>query len=182
MAYKNIIIEAHQLTHPAQGSRQPFRLSGVTEEGKEIAVKVWPDNPALRTFQAATFPVHYQISAESKYSDYAKMDEWTLSNKIPLKTVGDGGNGSRGPSDAPGNVIDDLPPLRDEPPRKSPERAVGPPTGVQTTPQGVMSASRDLKDRTITCLAIMKSVIESGGDEADFDRWMRKLAVSVDGQ
>ena len=42
------------------------------------------------------------------------------------------------------------------------------------TPQGVMTASHGTKDRSITVLAVMKSVIESGGTEADFDRWLAK--------
>jgi hypothetical protein len=37
-----------------------------------------------------------------------------------------------------------------------------------------MTGSQSLKERSITVLAVMKSVIESGGAEADFDRWLAK--------
>jgi hypothetical protein len=42
----------------------------------------------------------------------------------------------------------------------------------QTTAQGVMTGAAGTKDRSITILAVMKSVIESGGSEDDFRRWL----------
>jgi len=35
-----------------------------------------------------------------------------------------------------------------------------------------MTGAAGTKDRSITILAVMKSVIESGGSEEDFKRWL----------
>jgi hypothetical protein len=159
MAYMNMIIEAQTLAHPAK-DRQPFQLSGVTEEGMEIALKIWPDNPALKVFQQDQdgFPVHYEISAESKFSDFAKADEWTLSKRAMPKLIPGDGTGPQAPPQAP---------HRAEPPASAPA-----PQKQQTTPQGVMTGAAGTKDRSITILAVMKSVIESGGTKEDFKRWL----------
>ena len=159
MAYQNMIIEAQQLAHPVK-DRQPFQLSGVTEEGMEIALKIWPDNPALKIFEQdqAGFPAHYEISAESKFSDFTKTDEWTLSKRGMPKMVSTDGNGSQRAAEAPQRA-----------PIPSPAPA---PQKQRNTPQGVMTGSANTKDRSITVLAVMKSVIESGGSEQDFRTWL----------
>ena len=60
---------------------------------------------------------------------------------------------------------------------QAPQRATSPapapaPQKQQNTPQGVMTGAAGTKDRSITILAVMKSVIESGGSEEDFKRWL----------
>ena len=60
---------------------------------------------------------------------------------------------------------------------QAPHRAESPggapaPQKQQNTPQGVMTGATGTKDRSITILAVMKSVIESGGTKEDFKRWL----------
>ena len=159
MAYQNMIIEAQQLAHPVK-DRQPFQLSGVTEEGMEIALKIWPDNPALKIFEQdqAGFPAHYEISAESKFSDFTKTDEWTLSKRGMPKMVSTDGNGAQRAVEATQRAKQ---PFQEPALQKQ-----------QNTAQGVMTGSANTKDRSITVLAVMKSVIESGGSEQDFRTWL----------
>jgi hypothetical protein len=74
------------------------------------------------------------------------------------------------------------PGIRDNPraaesPPQAPQRVPPPapaaaPQKQQNTPQGVMTGAAGTKDRSITILAVMKSVIESGGSEDDFRRWL----------
>jgi hypothetical protein len=52
----------------------------------------------------------------------------------------------------------------------------------RTTPQAIMVGSQNTKERSITVLAVMKSVIESGGSEADFERWLAKHDLIVLGK
>jgi hypothetical protein len=159
VAYQNMIIEAQQLAHPVK-DRQPFQLSGVTEEGMEIALKIWPDNPALKIFEQdqAGFPAHYEISAESKFSDFTKTDEWTLSKRGMPKMVSTDGNGSQRAAEAPQRA-----------PIPSPAPA---PQKQRNTPQGVMTGSGGDRERSIQAQAIIKSVIAMDGTEADVQRWL----------
>ena len=159
MAYQTMIVVAQNLAHPAK-DRQPFQLSGVTEEGMEIALKIWADNPALKVFQQDqdVFPVHYEISAESKFSEFTKADEWTLSKRGMPKLIPMDGTDPQAAPQAPQRAKQTF----QEPALQK----------KQTTAQGVMTGAAGTKDRSITILAVMKSVIESGGSEDDFRRWL----------
>ena len=159
MAYQNMIIEAQQLAHPVK-DRQPFQLSGVTEEGMEIALKIWPDNPALKVFEQdqAGFPAHYEISAESKFSDFTKTDEWTLSKRGMPKMVSTDGNGAQRAVEATQTAKQ---PFQEPALQKQ-----------QNTAQGVMTGSGNNRERSIQAQAIIKSVIAMDGTEADVQRWL----------
>ena len=159
MVYQTMIVVAQNLAHPAK-DRQPFQLSGVTEEGMEIALKIWADNPALKVFQQDqdAFPVHYEVSAESKFSEFTKADEWTLSKRGMPKLIPMDGTDPQAATQAPQRATSPAP-------APAPQKR-------QNTPQGVMTGSGGDRERSIQAQAIIKSVISMDGTEADVQRWL----------
>ena len=160
MDWQPMLLEVTELTYPSKDNL-PYQLKGVTEEGTNINVTVWGDNPHLPAFikDRAAFPMGYEITVQCK-SGGQYGDVWNLSKlktAVPKPVMG-GANGSQSPTELPQEL-------------KRPIPASAPPV-QQNTPQAVMAGSANTKDRSITVLAVMKSVIESGGSEEDFRTWL----------
>jgi hypothetical protein len=148
----------------------PGTVTGINvDSGERVALKGWADT--LADFRPGkTFQFQWYLGKEyrgeqdmlvSKHGDVKEIFGAVASLDKP--------NGSQDPSD-------DLPAAFYE--KKAPAPPA-PPAPAPTTPQAIMTGSPTAKDRTITCLAVMKSVIESGGTEEDFDRWLAKLDATV---
>ena len=90
--------------------------------------------------------------------EYQGQQDMLVSKHGAIRSVGGGSNGSQSPVEAPYVAKTSF----QAPARQQPG----------TTPVGVMTGAGNTKDRSITILAIMKSVIESGGGEDDFTRWL----------
>ncbi len=105
--------------------------------------------------------VHFQAGNTYKFEwylgkEYQGQQDMLVSKHGEIRIVG--GNGS---------------PQASQPPHRAESSGGAPaPQKQQTTPQGVMTGAAGTKDRSITILAVMKSVIESGGSEEDFKRWL----------
>jgi len=102
--------------------------------------------------------VHFQAGNTYKFDwymgkEYQGERDMLVSKHGEIRIVG--GNGS---------------PQANQPPQRA-ESSGGAPA-QQNTPQGVMVGAAGARDRSITILAVMKSVIESGGSEEDFKRWL----------
>ena len=151
----------------------PGMITGIdVDSGQRVSLKGWAD--ILAKFEMGkTFQFGWYLGKE-----YQGQQDMLVSKHGDIKEVPsaiaslDKSNGSQDPSD-------DLPAAFHE---KKVPATPAPPAPAPTTPQGVMTGSPTIKDRTITCLAIMKSVIESGGTEADFDRWLAKHDATVFGK
>ena len=89
---------------------------------------------------------------------YQGQQVMLVSKHGAIRSVGGGSNGSQNPVEAPYVAKTSF----QAPARQQPG----------TTPVGVMTGAVGTKDRSITMLAVMKSVIESGGGEDDFTRWL----------
>ena len=101
----------------------------------------------------------YEITVQCK-SGGQYGDVWNLSKlktAVPKPVMG-GANGSQSPVEATQRAKQTFqePALQKQ----------------QNTAQGIMAGSANTKDRSITVLAVMKSVIESGGSEQDFRTWL----------
>ena len=151
---KNLVTVDGQRVSPGEGSA-PGSIGGIdVDTGQEVTFKAWPD--MLAQFQShKSFTFEWYLGKE-----YKGVQDMIVSKHGEVREVGSAvsqSNGSHSPVEA-------------SPAPKAPIQVVTP----SNTPQGVMTSSQGTKERTITCLAIMKSVIESGGTEADFDRWLAK--------
>ena len=148
----------------------PGTVTGINvDSGDRVSLKGWADTlAAFRPGTTYKFQWYlgkaYQGQQDMLVSKHGEIKE------IPsaISSI-DKSNGSQDPSD-------DLPAAFYE--KKAPAPPA-PPAPAPTTPQAIMTGSPTAKDRTITCLAVMKSVIESGGTEDDFDRWLAKLDATV---
>ena len=90
-----------------------------------------------------------------------------VSKHEPVKTIGGNSNSSQSAS---------------QPPQEAKRVGqVSQPSKPTTTPLGAFTGASDKKDRSITVLAVMKSVIESGGTEEDFKRWLSLHDLVVHG-
>jgi hypothetical protein len=135
---------------PGQGNA-PGTISGF-ENGEPRTVKAFGDT--LANFSAGqTFEFEWYMG-----KPYQGQQDMLVSKHASIKSLGGGSNGSQSPVEAPQRA-----------PIPSPAPA---PQKQRNTPQGVMTGSANTKDRSITVLAVMKSVIESGGSEQDFRTWL----------
>ena len=89
---------------------------------------------------------------------YQGQQDMLVSKHSPVKSLGANFDAYQSPTELPQEL-------------RRPVPASAPPV-QQNTPQGVMTGSNNTKDRSITVLAVMKSVIESGGSEQDFRTWL----------
>ena len=151
----------------------PGTVTGIdVNSGERVALKGWADT--LADFRPGkTFQFQWYLGKE-----YRGEQDMLVSKHGDVKEIFgavaslDKSNGSQSPSD-------DLPPAFYE--KKAPVPPA-PPVPAPTTPQGVMTGSPTTRERSITCQAIMKAVISSGGTEADFDRWLAKHDATVFGK
>jgi len=165
----NIITMDVERIDQGQGNA-PGTITGIdVDSGQRVSLKGWAD--ILAKFETGkTFQLGWYLGKEYQGQQDMLVSKHSAVTEVPSAIASlDKSNGSQSPSD-------DLPPAFYE--KKAPVPPA-PPIPAPTTPQGVMTGSPTIKDRTITCLAVMKSVIESGGTEADFDRWMAKLDATV---
>jgi hypothetical protein len=135
---------------PGQGNA-PGTIVGF-ENGEPRTVKAFGD--VLANFSAGqTFEFEWYMGKE-----YQGQQDMLVSKHGSIKSLGGGPNGSQSPVEAT---------------QRAKQTFQEPAPQKQTnTPQGVMTGSANTKDRSITILAVMKSVIESGGTEDDFRTWL----------
>ena len=135
--------------------RAPGTLIGHTD-GQPKQIKAFDD--VINKFQAGrTYSFGWYLG-----KPYNGSQDVLVSAHHPVTEAAAGARGAPDPSqalqraEAPGMA-------------PAPQRQQNTP---QSTPQGVMTGAAGTKDRSITVLAVMKSVIESGGSEEDFKRWL----------
>ena len=135
---------------PGQGNA-PGTIVGF-ENGEPRTVKAFGD--VLANFSAGqTFEFEWYLG-----KPYQGQQDMLVSKHGSIKSLSGGSNGSQSPVEAP---------------QRAKQTFQEPAPQKQTnTPQGVMTGSANTKDRSITVLAVMKSVIESGGSEQDFRTWL----------
>ena len=135
---------------PGSG-RAPGTIIGHSE-GQPKQVKAFSDT--LTKFQAGrTYSFSWYLG-----KPYNGSQDVLVSAHHPVTEAAAGARGAPDPSQAPqrANQTFQEPALQKQ----------------QNTAQGVMAGSANTKDRSITILAVMKSVIESGGSEEDFRTWL----------
>ena len=148
----------------------PGTVTGINvDSGERVALKGWAD--ILAKFEMGkTFQFGWYLGKEYQGQQDMLVSKHGDVKEVPSAIASlDKSNGSQDPSD-------------DLPAALSGKKALAPLAPAPTTPQAVMTGSQTTKDRTITCLAIMKAVIASGGTEADFDRWLAKHDATVFGK
>ena len=135
---------------PGQGNA-PGTISGF-ENGEPRTIKAFGE--ILTQFEAGkVYEFEWYMGKE-----YQGQQDMLVSKHASIKSLGGGSNGSQSPVEAP---------------QRAKQTFQEPAPQKQTnTPQGVMTGSGNTKDRSITVLAVMKSVIESGGSEQDFRTWL----------
>jgi len=145
----SMILEVTDI-QPGQGNA-PGTISG-SENGTPRTLKAFGD--VLANFSVGqTFEFEWYLGKE-----YQGRQDMLVSKHGSIKSLGGGSNGSQSPVEAP---------------QRAKQTFQEPAPQKQTnTPQGVMTGSANTKDRSITVLAVMKSVIESGGSEQDFRTWL----------
>ena len=135
---------------PGSG-RAPGTIIGHSE-GQPKQVKAFSDT--LTKFQAGrTYSFSWYLG-----KPYNGSQDVLVSAHHPVTEAVAGARGAPDPSQAPqrANQTFQEPALQKQ----------------QNTAQGVMAGFANTKDRSITILAVMKSVIESGGSEEDFRMWL----------
>jgi hypothetical protein len=153
MASSTITMDIERI-EPGEGSA-PGTIVGVdVDSGQTVELKAWSDRLALFT-AGNTYRFGWYLGKE-----YQGVQDKVVSKHGDVTQV-NGPNGSQRPVDDPSDAPHE-------------KKAPAPQAPPKTTPQGVMTGSQTLKERSITVLAVMKSVIESGGSEADFDFWLAK--------
>ena len=139
---------------PGSG-RAPGTIIGHSE-GQPKQVKAFSDT--LTKFQAGrTYSFSWYLG-----KPYNGAQDVLVSAHHPVTEAAAGARGAPDPSQAPHRA--EAPGMAPAPQRQQ--------NTPQSTPQGVMTGAAGTKDRSITVLAVMKSVIESGGSEEDFKRWL----------
>lgn len=153
MAGNTITMDIERIDH-GEGSA-PGTIVGVdVDSGQTVQLKAWPDRLALFT-AGKTYKFGWYLGKEYQGTQDMVVSKHGEITQLPHATD-------------PQRPVDDLPAAFHE------KKAPIPQPPAKTTPQAVMTGSQTLKERSITTLAIMKSVIESGGSEQDFDRWLEK--------
>jgi len=157
MAGSTITMDIERID-PGEGSA-PGTIVGVdVDSGQTVQLKAWSDRLALFT-AGKTYKFGWYLGKE-----YQGTQDMIVSKHGEITQVQSAVNGPNGPQ----RPVDGLPAAFHE------KKAPIPQPPAKTTPQAVMTGSQGTKERSITVLAVMKSVIESGGSEADFDRWLAK--------
>jgi hypothetical protein len=158
MANQTMILEVSEVR---QGlGKSPGMIKGF-ENGEPRTVKAWAD--VLVQFEAGqTYEFSWYMGRP-----YNGSQDMLVSPNDPVKTIGSNSNGSQNPVEASQRA-------------RTPAPASTPPKQT-TTPLGAFTGASDKKDRSITVLAVMKSVIESGGTEEDFKRWLSLHDLVVHG-
>ena len=135
---------------PGQGNA-PGTISGF-ENGEPRTVKAFGD--VLANFSAGqTFEFEWYMG-----KPYQGQQDMLVSKHGSIKSLSGGSNGSQSPVEATQRAKQ---PFQEPALQKQ-----------QNTAQGVMTGSANTKDRSITILAVMKSVIENGGTDEDFRMWL----------
>jgi hypothetical protein len=149
MANQTMILEVDQVI-PSLG-KAPGMIKGF-ENGEPRTVKAFAD--MLIQFEAGqTYEFSWYMG-----KPYQGQQDMLVSKHDPVKTIGSNSNSSQNPVEAS---------------QRAKQTFHEPDIGkAKNTAQGIMAGAMDRKDRSITVLAIMKSVIESGGDEEAFKRWL----------
>ena len=149
MANQTMILEVDQVI-PSLG-KAPGMIKGF-ENGEPRTVKAFAD--MLIQFEAGqTYEFSWYMG-----KPYQGQQDMLVSKHDPVKTIGGNSNSSQSVS---------------QPPQEAKRVGqVSQPSTPTTTPLEAFTGAADKKDRSITILAIMKSVIESGGDEEAFKRWL----------
>ena len=149
MANQTMILEVDQVI-PSLG-KAPGMIKGF-ENGEPRTVKAFAD--MLIQFEAGqTYEFSWYMG-----KPYQGQQDMLVSKHDPVKTIGGNSNSSQSVS---------------QPPQEAKRVGqVSQPSKPTTTPLEAFTGAADKKDRSITILAIMKSVIESGGDEEAFKRWL----------
>ena len=151
MAGNTITMDIERIDH-GEGSA-PGTIVGVdVDSGQTVQLKAWSDRLALFT-AGKTYKFGWYLGKE-----YQGTQDMVVSKHGEITQVPHATDPQR-PVEAPPAAF----PAKQAPTPQAPPK---------TTPQGVMTGSQGTKERSITVLAVMKSVIESGGSEADFDRWL----------
>jgi len=158
MANQTMILEVSEVRQ-GQGNA-PGSIKGF-EDGEPRTVKAFSD--MLVRFEAGqTYEFEWYLG-----KPYQGQQDMLVSKHGPVKTVGGNSNGSQSVS---------------QPPQEAKRVGqVSQPSKPTTTPLGAFTGAADKKDRSITVLAVMKSVIESGGTEEDFLRWLALCDLVVHG-
>ena len=158
MANQTMILEVDQVIRSM--GKAPGMIKGF-ENGEPRTVKAFSD--MLIQFEAGqTYEFSWYMG-----KPYQGQQDMLVSKHDPVKTVGGNSNGSQNPVEASQGA-------------RTPAPASTPPKQT-TTPLGAFTGAADKKDRSITVLAVMKSVIESGGTEEDFLRWLALHDLVVHG-
>ena len=158
MANQTMILEVSEVRQ-GQGNA-PGSIKGF-EDGEPRTVKAFSD--MLVRFEAGqTYEFEWYLG-----KPYQGQQDMLVSKHGPVKTVGGNSNGSQNPVEASQGA-------------RTPAPASTPPKQT-TTPLGAFTGAADKKDRSITVLAVMKAVIESGGTEEDFKRWLSLHDLVVHG-
>lgn len=149
MANQTMILEVDQVI-PSLG-KAPGMIKGF-ENGEPRTVKAFAD--MLIQFEAGqTYEFSWYMG-----KPYQGQQDMLVSKHDPVKTIGGNSNSSQSVS---------------QPPQEAKRVGqVSQPSKPTTTPLEAFTGAADKKDRSITILAIMKSVIESGGTEDDFKQWL----------
>ena len=158
MANQTMILEVDQVI-PSLG-KAPGMIKGF-ENGEPRTVKAFAD--MLIQFEAGqTYEFSWYMG-----KPYQGQQDMLVSKHDPVKTIGGNSNSSQSVS---------------QPPQEAKRVGqVSQPSKPTTTPLGAFTGASDKKDRSITVLAVMKSVIESGGTEEDFKRWLSLHDLVVHG-
>jgi len=153
MAGNTITMDVQRID-PGEGSA-PGTLVGIdVDSGQEVQLKAWPDRLSHFSMNQ-TYKFGWYLGKEYQGTQDMVVSKHGEITQIPHATD-------------PQRPVDGLPAAFHE------KKAPIPQPPAKTTPQAVMTGSQGTKERSITVLAVMKSVIESGGSEADFDRWLAK--------
>jgi hypothetical protein len=173
---KNYMTLDIQRVDAGEGNR-PGTVVGIdVDSGEQREVKAFSE--LLTQFEAGkTFHFEWYLGKE-----WQGRQDMVVSKHGAIKEVQgavDKSNGSQGSSDDPAAHFYQKEPSTTQ---TASERAVEVSAPPRTTPQAIMVGSQNLKERSITVLAVMKSVIESGGTEADFERWLAKHDLIVLGK
>jgi hypothetical protein len=158
MANQTMILEVSEVRQ-GQGNA-PGSIKGF-ENGEPRTVKAFSD--MLVRFEAGqTYEFSWYMG-----KPYQGQQDMLVSKHDPVKTIGGNPNSSQSVS---------------QPPQEAKRVGqVSQPSKPTTTPLGAFTGAADKKDRSITVLAVMKSVIESGGTEEDFLRWLALHDLVVHG-
>ena len=173
---KNYMTLDIQRVDPAEGKR-PGTVTGIdVDNGEQRSVKAFSE--LVAQFQAGkTMKFEWYLGQEWQGERDILVSKHGEIKEVPSAAAQS--NGSQGsPGERPPAFYGKEPSATQTAPEATVEVSAPP----RTTPQAIMVGSQNTKERSITVLAVMKSVIESGGTEADFERWLAKHDLIVLGK